>query len=189
MRSVISTIWRYKFIFLILLVLVGVWIFYQSQKGSKVTTKPPEQAVSYKSLTPGKSNLDQLEKEFGEPLETKEDGTKKTLDFQSSSKVRPNQAIVEDETVVFIKEIVTKTDEKSVKNITGVYGDPNFVLYDQSSPNSSFSLYVYPDRGLAFIGHPSGTLLEIWYFPPTTLDDFIQRWAPNYSQAKPKPIQ
>lgn len=144
--------------------------------------------VSYKSITPGTSSESQLNKDLGTPINKKEDNGQTILEFKSTNQYRNNEAIVENGKVVFIKEIVNFEDNKKSDSITKVNGQAPYTLYE-SKPNSSFNLYVYPNKGLAYLGHPDGTLLEVWYFVPvSTIQDFVSKWGKDYSFNKPSNI-
>jgi len=85
------------------------------------------------------------------------------------------------DTVVFIREIITAKDKKTTEDITSQYGNAPYTLYGPASVNG-FNLYVYLDKGIAYIGHvKEPILLEIWYFQPTTIEDFQVKWAKGYS--------
>lgn len=93
-----------------------------------------------------------------------------------------------DDKVVFIKEIVTTKDGKTADDITSQYGTAPHFLYGPASVNG-FNLYVYPDKGIAYVGHVAEpVILEVWYFQPISLEEFQRRWAPNYSKTH-RPIQ
>lgn len=172
-------------IFLIILVGVIVFFFARSKKAVPTPTGLPTSGASYKSLTPGVSSKEDAIKLLGTPLNS---STSDTLDFKSNNPNLPNQVDTSNDKVSLIKEIVTVSDKKTTTDITGQYGIAPSVLYGPDSVNG-FNLYVYPDKGIAYIGHiKEPIVLEIWYFQPTTLENFISKWAPNYSET-PHPIQ
>ncbi len=145
------------------------------------------EGISYNSIVPGTSTEDAVIEQLGEPLSINREGTTKALEFESSSPARNHEIILENSQTVFIKEIVSINDNLKAKDLIQKYGEPNSTLYNTIDPNASFSLYVYENQGLAYLGHEDGTLIEIWYFPPTTLEDFINQWAQGYSILKPLP--
>jgi len=136
--------------------------------------------ADYKSIVPGKSTLDEINNLLGFPVEQNEENGKTTAEYGSSSKYRNNVVIVQNGVAALIKEVVTAIDNKKAESITSVYGIAPYRLYDQR-PNATFDLYVYPDNGIAYIGHEDGTLLEIWYFQPTTIEVFSSSWGQGYS--------
>jgi hypothetical protein len=168
-----------------------VYIIYTETKTVDIDNQSQiaEQGVSYKSIVPGQNSEHDLNEVFGEELSTNEVGSRKIYEYKSTSPVRNHQTVTENEKVIFIKEIVTAKDSITSGSIKTEHGEPPFKLYDKNSPNSSFYLFTYPGKGLAFIGHEDGTLLEIWYFPPTSITEFIANWANDYSFKKPRLIQ
>lgn len=176
---------RIVLVFLFIVLVIVAALFLRAR-----TTRPPEgglppSGVSFKSLVPGLSGKSDAIETLGTPLN---DVEADTLSFKSNNPNLPHQVVVPDETVLFIKEIVSLADKKTTEDITSAYGEAPYVLFGPDSVNG-FNLYVYPDRGLAYLGHvEEPILLEIWYFQPTSFEDFKERWASNYSTTH-SPIQ
>ena len=172
-------------IFLIILVGIIAFFFMRSQRTVPTPTGLPTSGASYKSLTPGVSSKEDAIKLLGTPLNSP---SSDTLDFKSNNPNLPNQVVTSNNKISLIKEIVTVSDRKTTTDITSQYGTAPNVLYGPASTNG-FNLYVYPDKGIAYLGHVKEPIvLEIWYFQLTTLKNFISEWAPNYSET-PHPIQ
>jgi len=192
MRRIIDYIKSHKeliiILFVVLLLIINQFLKPESSTTiSKLTPTPGIKESSYRTIVPGSSTGEQLNKVMGEPLTTKTEGNKKISEYKSSSQYRNNIGVTENGKVSFIKEIVTIGDDKKVSDITSIYGKAPNILYEGNT-NSSFNLYVYPDKGIAYLGHADGTLLEIWYFIPTNIDDFKNKWASNYSSTPNKEI-
>ncbi len=192
MEKIIDYIKQYKIILLLFgasIILSTIYLITTSQQGTEEppTEEPPTETASFNSIAPGVSTEKTVREQFGEPLSVTEKGLKKTLEYESSSLTRRHQVTVEETQVLFIKEIVSINDDKRSPDLVQKYGIPTSVLYNKTSPNDTFPLYVYPEKGLAYLGHEDGTLIEIWYFPPTSIDEFINKWAQNYSLEKPSP--
>ncbi|MFV1917094.1 MAG: hypothetical protein ACC618_01220 [Patescibacteria group bacterium] len=194
MNIIISYLKKYKIVSIIIVSIVFVTIYFvmtsqQEEKGSTVDA-PTEfgEGVGYNSITPGKSTEAVVTEQLGEPLSINRMGSKKMLEYKSSSPSRMHQIILENSQVLFIKEIVSTNDNLEAQDLVQKYGNPTSKLYNIADPDSSFSLYVYGDKGLAYLGHEDGTLLEVWYFPPTTLGEFINQWGQDYSTEKPIPV-
>lgn len=152
-------------------------------KGSSLTPIPTPtsitQRASYKDIVPGLSSEADLKKSLGTPLKTTTSELGIIDEYKSTSELRHHIATIKNEKVVFFKEIVSAKDETTSTNVTNIYGVAPNILYSKS-PNSTFNLYVYPSNGIAYLGHSDGTLLEIWYFEPTTIDNFINLWGKDY---------
>jgi hypothetical protein len=146
----------------------------------------PSGIADYLSIIPGKSNLDDAHKSLGSSLKQTEIDGLTIVDFASSSKYRNNQVFVQNEVVVLIKEIVTSADKKYSQDITSHFGTAPYKLYEQA-PQSAFDLYVFPDNGIAYLGGKDGkTVLEIWYFEPTTIENFLSRWGKGFASTPTK---
>jgi len=183
MKKVFLTVWHYK-VFILVAILVVVLVFFARGLKEKKKNIQPSQQANYNDIVPGVSSENDLKNKLGEPLKTTVETDKTILDYQSNSPVRFNDVIIKDGTVIFIKEIVAATDEKRSQDITNQYGVAPYTLYNQDDPNSYYYLFVYPGRGIAYLGRSSGKLLEIWYFQPTDISNFINSWASNYALTK-----
>lgn len=146
-------------------------------------TPTPSTTINYKAITPGKTSLDEAESILGSPLKQTQNGDTILAEFASTNKYRNNFIYAQKGTVVLIKEMVIVGDPqeaRKAKDITSVLGTAPFRLYRQE-PQSFIDLYVYPSNGIAYLGGEDGSLSQIWYFKPTTIEDFSYNWAQGYS--------
>lgn len=166
---------------LVAIVLIGLIIIFTKKGVVPQPTPTPKPAFSptpWNNLIPGKSTINEIEEVLGKPLSVSGD----IYEFKSSSVARNHQVKTENNIGVFYKEIVSVFDKKTSEEITKIYGDPRFVLYGPDAPNGTY-LFIYPENGIAYLGNPSDkTLLEIWYFPPSTMEEFKKTWASGYSE-------
>ena len=195
MKRILSFFWKNK-ILIIFLSFVLVLIFLSEIKKPQektITPSPtplPLQGVLYKDLTPGLDTKKEIDKKLGKPINEASLEEKEILDYKSTSPTTNHQVIYEGQIAVFIREIVSSYDDKTMNDLEKDYGKAPYTLYRGSEAISGFFLYAYPEKGLAFIANPNGgVLLEIWYFIPTTLEEFKSEWAPEYSENPPPPIQ
>ncbi|OGM56205.1 hypothetical protein A3E46_00695 [Candidatus Woesebacteria bacterium RIFCSPHIGHO2_12_FULL_46_16] len=176
---------RILLVLLLGLFVVGAFLLLRARSTPSLPTPTPSAGAKYKFLIPGTSSRGDVLKNLGQPLN---DEASELLNFKSNNPNLPHQAVVPEDTVVFIREIITAKDKKTTEDITSQYGNAPYTLYGPASVNG-FNLYVYPDKGIAYIGHvEESILLEIWYFQPTTIEDFQTRWAKGYSTTH-RPIQ
>lgn len=190
MMKIISFIKHYTWVWIIVLVLfavIGDAILTQKQKQPPSPTPIPKIA-SYNSITPGVNTKTDLDRLLGSPLRTIKQEDQTRLEYKSTNVNRPHIAFERNGVVELIKEIVNSTDKKTVSDIVSVYGEPTHTLYSKN-PNNTYNLYVYSQNGIAYLAHADGTLLEIWYFIPMTIEDFVKNWAPDYSESTPPPNQ
>jgi hypothetical protein len=134
--------------------------------------------ASWNGLTPGVSSQEDVTNKLGKPKVV--DGN--TFSFNSQNPNNDNQVVFEKGTANFFKEYVVPSEKRTSDEITSKYGVAQNILYGPDSVNG-FYLFVYPSNGIAYIGSPNTKdVLEIWYFKPTTIDDFINQWGSGYSQ-------
>lgn len=176
----------------IVIFVVAAIILYVTNLLIKKPTPPPtqntqaQQGASYKNITPGVSSEADLIKALGNPIKTTTVGAQKTDEYNSTSPTRRHTITIQNGNVVLIKEIVSSNDTTTSSSITTVYGTAPDILYSHV-PDDPFKLYVYPANGIAYLGHSDGTLLEIWYFKPTTIEDFVNLWGQDYQITQPAP--
>lgn len=170
-------------IVVVILAIIGDAYLTRVQK-PVATPTPVAQVATFRNITPGVSSVSDLNKIWGSPLKSTTANGQTTDEYKSTSQSRNSIAIVQSGTVYLIREIISATDTQKASDITSVYGAPPYTLY-QKFPNSYFNLYVYPSNGIAYLGHSDGTLQEIWYFPPTTIENFQSTWAPDYLTSPP----
>lgn len=170
-------------IVIVLIAIIGDAILTSRQKAS-ISPTPVPQIASFKNITPGVSSEADLNKVLGTPIKTTVQGNTKTDEYKSTAQFRNSIAIIQNGTVFLIKEVISATDTTTASSITSVYGAAPYTLYEKF-PNSTFRLYVYPANGIAYLGHTDGTLQEIWYFVPTSIENFETTWASDYLTSPP----
>jgi len=185
MRKILSAIKKYWFITLVLIGIVFyiVNLFIKSPS-SNISPTPIAKIASYGSLTPGVSSQNQVNASLGKPVDTKTINNQIVSDYKSTSQNRFHQVTFTNGVATLIKEVVTSTDSIKSDLVTSTYGVAPYLLYNENT-NNAFNLYVYPASGVAYLGHTDGTVLEIWYFQPTTIDDFIKNWGSGFSKTQP----
>lgn len=158
-----------------------------NQNGSSSQTLS---VLGFFGIKPGETKKSDVISKLGQPVsETKRTTT--TIDeFKSASLNRTHEIIFDTSNIVRIsKQVITAGDKTSVSDIVKIYGETKNVLYGDDSVNG-VDLYVYPDKGIAILANlNSNTLFEVWYFAPTTMDQFTANFATGYStdiqQVKP----
>lgn len=175
-------------IFLLLVVFLGIFVFLRINKKGQTQTpipsKPNLEQAKYKSITPGKTKKDEVLSSMGKPLKE----SNNILEFESTNPNWNNEITLTDNQVSFIKEVVTPFDNKTANDITRTYGPAKNMLYP-SGANIGMVLYVYPEYGIAYLGYEqSKIILEVWYFTPTTFDEFKKEHSQGYFET-PSPQQ
>lgn len=176
-----------KYWFLVLLAFVATSLviinLFLPKKETGPATPTVNQESIWKGIIPGQTSQEQLINVLGAPDPKLSDFSTNTLAYPRQEGARPNEVIVEQETVSLIKE----------KVVVGIYSDikqkhgPSVADFYGPEQDAGFKLYVYNQKGFAVLASEGdGAILEIWHFQPTTIDKFLENsWAINLS-TKPK---
>ena len=159
------------------------FIVFMSYKTQKTSINPPISSTSpsYKNLQPGVSTTKDITNNLGDPAKETQDGIYNILEYSSNNPNFNNQLYVNSDKLTLVKQIVAPNDNIKIQDLTQKYGNYENMLYASGSA-SGFNLYVYPSKGIAYVGHQeSGIVLEVWYFTPTTFDNFKATFAKDYS--------
>lgn len=177
MQTLRPRIWKVLLV-LFIIALIATFLSISSKPTNQDQSVSVPKGAAFKTLVPGQSTKSEAIEKLGELLNDKESAT---LNFKSSNPNLPHQVVTEEEKITFIKEVVAPIDGKTSTEIVDLYGVAPYILYGSESIHG-FNLYIYPNKGLSYIGHlKEPVLLEVWYFQPTTFEDFKDRWAPNYT--------
>lgn len=145
-------------------------------------SSPISGIANFEEIIPGKTSIERINELLGKPLSSTSSGDLDVSNYKSTNQYRNHRVYSKDGLAeLVIEEVINKS--KTAKDIQKIYGVAPESLYSQS-PNSSFKLYIYAGKGIAYLGHVDGTILEIWYFVPTTIDNFIETWGKDYSKVR-----
>lgn len=159
-----------------------LFIYLRSTKKDLIQTEKTQQiGVSYNNITPNKNTEDDIVSEFGIPVNERLEGENKILEYKSNNPNFNNEFTIITNKVNFIKQMVTSEDKITISDLNQKYGNYSSILYGPGSV-SNFNLYIYLDKGIAYIGNQQANIVtQIWYFPPTNINNFINLYAKNYS--------
>ena len=190
MRKLFDFIKRHSWIWVLIIVLIAVIgdSLLSSQQKTSPSPTPIPQKATFKDVVPGISNESDLNKVLGTPIKSTTNNGVTTDEYKSASPVRKSIGIIENGKVSLIKQIIGSSENITADSVTNIYGKAPEILYSKA-PNSVFRLYVYPSNGIAYLGHSDGTLLEIWYFVPTSIENFMTQWGQDYQTTQPEPVQ
>jgi hypothetical protein len=186
MKKIWSFTKKYWFLPLISLAAIAYLanLLIKSPPSTTGTNSGSQKVATYGSIAPGVSTQDQVTTALGKSTGTETINGQTAFQYKSTNQNRFHQVIYNNGTVSLIKEVVNSNDNIKSDYVTNQYGMAPYMLYNDQS-NNYFNLYVYPSNGIAYLGHADGTVLEIWYFQPTTLDDFIKNWGTGFSETTP----
>ncbi|MFI5241078.1 MAG: hypothetical protein ACHQUA_01455 [Microgenomates group bacterium] len=139
-------------------------------------------SISYQDLKLGSSSEDDVRNKFGTPLSEREADGKKILEYESKNPNFNNEIVINSNKLYFVKQIISPSDNISIVELKNKYGNFKNILYGNGS-DSGFHLFIYPEKGVAFIGNEKTTdVLEVWYFAPTTYENFKTLYAKEYTE-------
>jgi len=161
-------------------------VFIYMRVSKQLSTKTQKEAkVTFEQIIKDLPDESSLSKLIGEPKDIGSKDDTKIYYFDSSNPNKNNEVVYKNDKLILTREIVAPKDNKNSSEITIKYGATNNVLYGPDAA-AGFYLFVYPDKGIAFVGNPnSGDMLEKWYFEPTTIEEFKKLFATEYSDEKP----
>jgi len=166
---------------LIILSIISIFVlFFILKKSNNTKIDPVLKNINIDEIKIG-SSKEEIDKLIGTEIESTKSGELTLNTYKSENIYRPHQIYYQDNlSELIIEEITDKsvtTDDMRKK-----YGVASNVLYEKLE-HSTFNLFVYIDKGIAYQGHESGGLvLEIWYFKPTDIKTFINKYAQNYQE-------
>lgn len=183
MNKILEILKIRKMLIILLIIVVVLFILIAFVFG-KVTTPninkggvPLGPGEKWNQIVPGESTKEDVIKQFGEPISS----TENSLSYKSSSPARDNQITIADNHVDLVRQMITPADKITTKTLTQKYGISSDLLYGPDSPNGIY-LFIYANKGVAYLGNPNTeSVIEVWYYPPTTLEKFRSKYALEYS--------
>lgn len=129
----------------------------------------------WKGVIPGKSLVVDLKKFLGEPMEVATQDGKSILSFLPEEGGPPHQVATENNVVGLIREQYYGADK--LEDLKKKYGPPDGELFGPYQ-DMGFKVFVFPVAGVAAVSSTQdGTTIEVWYFEPTTLPGFLEKWG------------
>ncbi len=149
---------------------------------------PQETAVNaWKNIIPGKTTPEEVESSLGQPQQKAEIEGKMTYFYQSPIPDWPDKIqLSEDQKVVEIIKHYFPSASENYQSFLDKYGSPDKELFGPHA-QAGFSVFVFLQKGVAVIANPdSGKVMEIWYFPPKNLGEFLTLYGKDLSSTPPK---
>lgn len=174
-----------------LVVIIIVALLYGILSARKEATEKPDGPSgrvgieTSEGIKPGITTPSDLEK-IRTPREVQQnpDGAS-TYVFGQKTDPNPDEAVIENDKVVFFKKRPTQEDFSNISQVIEKYKNPDFILFS-SIPDSI--VFIFLDEGLAVIADKdSGVIHELRYFVPTTKENFIQGWGKDFLSTSPTP--
>lgn len=184
--SLTQTVQFIKSQWLLIVLAAGSIILVSLSLISSFRTKAPEapQSASWQqNIYAGQTTKAEVESKLGPPIKTEEKDGKTIYSYQSINQYRPHQIELLGEKVVTIKEQVIKDEKGKLNDYIQKYGPPEAEIFGTHGTTSPG--HFWGKIGLlVYAGNFDGTIIEIWYFQPTTLEKFLLD-NPNFTTEEP----
>lgn len=173
---------RLLIIIIILLVIFGAAVYLAKNSAPVPTTILPsptpyklETLNSWGGISPGISTPQDLVALLGKPESTILNGATTKMLYSSGNPYWKNEVLVDQKSVVFIREYLFPPKERSYKKLTATMAETPVKLFG-GEQDSGFFLMTYPTAGLAyFVNIPRDVTYEIWRFQPGVLKEILSR--------------
>lgn len=182
----IAKIIKSEWILLLLaFVAIGIFslaLFFRPRQPPPKTT--PSQIPWQKTIFAGQTTTSQLTNTLGQPAKVENNQDKIIYDYSTPNQYRPNQVEIQGDTVYLIKEQVLESQRAKLNDYILYYGPPQAQIFGQHGTFAPGNFWG--EKGLlVFAGNQEGIVIEIWYFQPTTLEDFLNN-HPDFSEEQPR---
>lgn len=187
MKQYLNWVKQKAFLLLLIVVLIIIAVVLLAARATAPSENTPlsthsSHGTAWNDITPGSTNVSDLEKYIGKPIRSNGN----LLEFPSKSDTQNHVIITDGSKVVFIKEIRTPQENIPLSKSMTPYG-PNFTRLYGPESSSGNNLYVYLDKGIAFLGNEiTNTVNETWYFAPTSIQEFLKTWGKTYQTSPEK---
>lgn len=160
---------------LIIIGLISALIFafaiYSFSQKPKPQTQP--QQASWQNIYAGTTSERELTSTLGPPNKKDTANDLQTYYYPTENEYRPNTVEIKENKVSIIKEQITPNQSINLSEFSAKYGPSENTLYGHYGTIAPG--YFWSRHGLlVFAGQNEGNVLEIWYFAPTTLGNFLE---------------
>lgn len=176
MVSFLKKYWFFVLLGFIATILIVVNIFIPKESKKDTTPTPVE---SYKGITPGKTTTQELNGILGAPDPKQSDFSNNMLAYPREGGGPNHQVYADGNTVEFFKQQALEGNLSTYTNKHGLYEGEFYGDYQESG----FKTYVWATKGIAVVASiNNGYLFEVWYFKPSTMEDFLSKWGKNLTK-------
>lgn len=175
---------------LILLVLGGlslivftlaIFSFAKSKNPPAITSS---QTPWQNNIYAGKTTKEELKSALGSPIDVKKEQGKETYLYPSTNENRLHEIEIAESTVDIIKEQIIGEEKGKLKDYIQNYGQYEAEFFGK---HGTFAPgFFWGKNGiLVFANKNDGIIIEIWYFTPTSIIDFLQK-NPEIKKQEPQ---
>lgn len=142
---------------------------------------PAKTGSAYKDrIYPGKTTKNQVQSKLGTPEKTGGVNGAESYLYQTTNQFRKDQVEFSGDLVSVVKEQVIANEKGKLADYFKKYGKEESILY---GPHLTFAPGSFWGKSglIVFANQNDGTIIEIWYFEPQTLEEFLAK-NPNISK-------
>lgn len=161
---------------LIILAILSISLFalaiYSYVRKPEQPQLPKTQQTPWQNIFAGTTTKSELLSILGPPIksETKDDA--EIYYYPTENQFRPNTIEFEEDKVSRVKEQILATQNANLSQFIATNGQPEAILYGHYGTIAPG--HFWGQLGLlVFAGQNEGIVLEIWYFSPTNLEEFL----------------
>lgn len=141
---------------------------------------PPPQLSSLEKFQLGPTTKDAIQKMNG-TVATTSAGNEITYSLPSVNPLIPDEIVTDNTGVIFERTSTFTNDPGGLPSLSSYlkkYGTPQQVIEGNSTYYPTGSSYLYPTRGVVFIGNPlTDETYEIQRFFPMSLPDYLKKYG------------
>jgi hypothetical protein len=168
---------------LIVLGLISILVFSVALV-SFLNKEESPRGTTWNNIVPGSTTKEQLFSTMGQPEKSEQTQEGENYFYPSSSEFRPHEVDISDSTVKLIKEQITGIEGKKLTDFLSLFGAPEAKVYGTHGSFAPGSFWG--SQGImVFANENDGTVIEVWYFEPTTVRQFVAS-NPGLSLEEPK---
>lgn len=170
-----------KYWFLIVLAFVATILFVlrvfvvpnSAELLGQATPTPQPQALEWNGIRAGQTTVQDLQTKLGEKFQVNpENGNQVWITPPAGGP--PHEVNLENGVVGLVKDRIFSGNISSFRE---KFGNPEAELYGDHA-EMGFKTYIWANRGIAVVAHQNeGLVFEVWYFKPTTLKEFYQKYG------------
>jgi hypothetical protein len=169
MIAFIKKYWFFVLLGFIATVLVIINFFIPKNQPVEQPLIPAE---TYKGITPGQTTTQELSQLLGAPDPKQSDFSSNKLAYPREGGGPVHDAIIDNNQKVTLFKQRALTG--NLKTYTDKYGTSEGIYYGPEA-EVGFKTYVWATKGIAVVASANdGTIFEIWYFKPISLEIFLQ---------------
>lgn len=181
MKNVLFFLRRRWYLGLLLLLLLLALVFRILTSQLPTASQP---VTTWNGIIPGKTTLDEIRAKLGQESGRRQVDGQTIIEYKSAYPDFPNDIYTTDNVAGLVRQRIPPDKSNTYSDFLSSLGKEDLIVYT-SEFEELFPLYVFLKKGIAVGVGPNGILMEIWYFAPTTQEDFLSKYGSLFSTSVP----